>query len=163
MHRLVGIIAIALVCTTGFGARKYGMSGCGLGSYVVDPDAGGFAHAFGYTTNGTIPGGAFFPIISGTSNCEPDEGDKKAEYQESFISHNFASLSKEMTQGQGETLIAFTETLGCSQDVVPMAHMQLKANASEILAAPGAVAALETAKDVLGRNPQIGKSCKFLS
>lgn len=162
MHRLIGVIAIALVCTTGFGARKYGMSGCGLGTYVVDADAGGFAHAFSFTTHNTMYsqlGG----IISGTSNCEPDEMDKKAQHQEKFILNNFASLSKEITQGQGETLAAFSETLGCSSESLPVVSSDLKDRATEILAAPGAIAALETAKGVLSRNPVLIKQCMFLS
>lgn len=161
MQRLIGIIAIALVCTTGFGARKYGMSGCGLGTYVVDAEAGGFAHAFGYTTNGTAYS-TLGGIISGTSNCEPDDAEKKAQYQERFVINNFASLSKEMTQGEGQTLAAFAEALGCSNEVAPVVKSSLKGNAAEILAAPGAIAALEQAKQVLSRDAEIGKHCKFL-
>ena len=162
MQRLLGIVALAVVCTAGFGARQYGMSGCGLGSYVVDPDAGGFAHVFGYTTHGTVPGGAFFPIISGTSNCVPDSARKTAQSQEQFILNNFASLSKEISQGQGETLSAFTEVLGCDGAGAGIVRDELKNGAAEILAAPGAIAALEAVKQILNRNPDAGKSCRYL-
>ncbi len=162
MNRLVSMIAIALVCTLGYGARKYGMSGCGLGNYVVDADAGGFAHAFGDTTNVTVAS-QFFGIISGTSNCEPDEFEKKAMNQQQFVTHNLASLAKEIAQGEGTTLAAFTEALGCSSNVESNVRVELKSNASEILAAPGALAVLETAKAKLRGNPDTNLGCKFLS
>ena len=161
MHRIFSIIAIALICTSGYGARKYGMAGCGLGTFVVDPDSSGFAQAFAATTNGTAYsqiGG----IISGTSNCVPDEGEKKAMNQEQFVLHNLASLAKEITQGEGETLSAFTEELGCSASISTAVKSELKSNAGIILAAPGAIAVLESAKEMIRSKPEISKHCSLV-
>lgn len=138
------------------------MAGCGLGSYVIDPEGGGVVQAFAATTNGTAAT-KFFGIVSGTSNCVPDEGDKKAELQEKFIRHNLSSLAKEITQGEGETLAAFTEALGCSAAVAPAVRMELKSNAQTILAAPGGMAVLESIKGTLKSRPEIGQNCQYLS
>lgn len=156
------VIALGLISGQGHAARKYGMAGCGLGSQigVGGPGAGGFMSALAVTTNlfFTQPIG----ILLGTSNCVEDEGDRASLYQERFVAMNFSALSKEVAQGSGDTLVAFSDALGCTREVFPTVANQLKGAYSEIFAAPGAVSALEAAKEELRKDSTLAISCSHL-
>ena len=138
-------------------AAKYGMAGCGLGSIVMGPRGSQVTAA---TTNNT--GVQTFGITSGTSNCEP--GDKMAMRleQQQFINTNLASLSKEMAQGNGDTLAAFASTLRCESKDYGTFTRQLKDSYTTIFAAPGALAVLDVSKEQLKSNPVLAQSCKGL-
>lgn len=163
MKRIVSIYLVALMLVPALAQaaqRKYGMAGCGLGSIVMGADGGQISAA---TTNGTFYsqiGG----ITSGTSNCEPDEGGKTTITigQEMFMSRNFVALSKEMAQGDGETLRAFAQSLGCKPESYTDVASQLQQSYDQIFSAAGAVNALETAKSEVRKNPSLATACEHV-
>lgn len=107
----------------------YGMAGCGLGSIVIKENT--FAQIFATTTNGTL-GNQTFGITSGTSNCVGNASRTAAE-QEVFIRNNYAQLSTQAAQGQGEYLDAFAELLGCERE--PLLQFSQN-NRAKIFASP---------------------------
>ncbi len=160
MKRIVSSFLVALLLVPALAQanqRKYGMAGCGLGSIVMGQDGGQISAATTNSTSYSQVGG----ITSGTSNCEPDEGGKTTITigQEMFMSRNFVALSKEMAQGDGETLRAFAQALGCRPEVYTDVASQLQRSYGSIFSAPGAVDALETAKSEVRKNPSLAAAC----
>jgi hypothetical protein len=143
-------------------AAGYGMAGCGLGSIVFGKQKG-IIQVVAATLNGTS-GNQTFGITTGTSNCAGSSAEAAAlQGQQDFIANNLAPLSKDMARGQGETLSAFTETLGCSADVTGAAHAQLQKSHAKIFAAPGAYAVLESVKTELRSVPATATGCTFVA
>ena len=153
------VLGMLLGSSTAVLAQKYGMAGCGLGSIVIEPSGSQTSAA---TTNGLF-GSQLFGITTGTSNCKPAGEMAIINMQEEFIATNLNTLSKEMAQGSGESLAAFTETLGCQQDSYALVASELKANYSTIFSAPGAMAVLDTSKMVLKGNPVASSNCQYLN
>lgn len=92
----------------------YGPAGCGLGSIVMGPKPG-FTQVFAATTNG-CSGSQTFGITTGTSNCKDGPGgEASAQERKVFVEMNYAQLSKEASQGDGEMLEAFADILGCAE------------------------------------------------
>jgi hypothetical protein len=92
----------------------YGPAGCGLGSIVIGPKPG-FMQVFAATTNGSS-GSQVFGITTGTSNCKDGPGgEASAQERKVFVEMNYAQLSKEASQGDGEMLEAFADILGCAE------------------------------------------------
>ncbi|MEI6834095.1 MAG: DUF3015 family protein [bacterium] len=92
----------------------YGPAGCGLGSIVMGPKPG-FMQVFAATTNG-CSGSQTFGITTGTSNCKDGPGgEASAQERKVFVEMNYAQLSKEASQGDGEMLEAFADILGCAE------------------------------------------------
>lgn len=161
-HTLVVVATLVLASPLALANHhnKYGMGGCGLGSIVMGKDGGQISAA---TTNGTSYsqlGG----ITSGTSNCEPDPDGKTTITigQEQFTGKNLVALSKEMAQGNGDTLVAFSQALGCEDSVFPEFATEMQKSYNTVFAAPGAVAVLETAKAQVSKNPVLAQSCKHI-
>jgi len=102
----------------------YGAAGCGLGSIVLGAKPG-FMQVFAATTNGTS-GSQTFGITTGTSNCmDPPSGDAAAEERKVYVDMNYADLSKEAAQGEGEHLEAFADILGCAESDEDLAAFQM--------------------------------------
>lgn len=150
--------ALFLGATSAF-AGPYGMAGCGLGSQIFKPDGSQTSAA---TSNG-LGFNQLFGITSGTSNCKSAAEVAVISKQEDFVAVNLGTLSKEMAQGSGESLAAFTETLGCDQAVFGNVAGELKSNYETIFKAPGAMAVLDTSKSVLKSNPAISSHCQYLN
>lgn len=148
-----------LLGATALVAGPYGMAGCGLGSMVIAPSG---SQTSASTTNGTAYN-QLFGISSGTSNCKSSAEMAAISRQEDFVSVNLGTLSKEMAQGSGESLAAFSETLGCDQMVVSDVAVELKSNYQMIFKSPGAMAVLDTSKNVLKSNPSISSHCQYLN
>lgn len=92
----------------------YGPAGCGLGSIVMGPKPG-FMQVFAASTNG-CSGSQTFGITTGTSNCKDGpSGEASAQERKVFVEMNYAQLSKEASQGDGEMLEAFADILGCAE------------------------------------------------
>ena len=147
------------VSQVSFAAKKYGRAGCGLGSLIMSPSGSQTSAA---TSNGSAYNQAF-GISSGTSNCVSSNEMAVISNQENFVVTNFSTLSKEMAQGKGEALAAFSQTLGCSNEVYPAVAQELQANYQEIFKAPGAMATLDTSKDFIKGNPTISSKCQYLN
>lgn len=123
-------------------ASNYGMAGCGLGSYVIKDNS--IMQIFAATTNGTSYS-QLFGLTSGTSNCN-ETGANYAMEQRVFVEANLVSLKREAASGQGETLTAFADLLGC--DVKDFASVS-QANYGEIYKANEATDILQGYKAVL--------------
>ena len=139
-------------------APHYGRAGCGLGSIIMGP-AGNQSSA--YTSNNGIYTQPF-GITSGTSNCLPDDQASALFEQERFIQANLASLSKEMAQGNGETLMAYASVLGCPKEVFVDFASQMQRSYQEIFSAPGSLAVLDATKDEAKAHPVLAKQCTLL-
>lgn len=99
---------VAADATQGY-STGYGMAGCGLGSYVLKEDS--IVQIFAGTTNGTF-GNQTFGITFDTLHCKPS-GNALSQEQKVFIDANLVSIKREAASGQGETLTAFADLLGC--------------------------------------------------
>lgn len=151
-------LALALsVPATAFGARMYGMAGCGLGSIVMGSSGGQLSAA---TTNATGANQAF-AISSGTSNCAPDAATAALLQQESFVESNYATLSKDMAKGQGESIQGLAAVLGCPTHSVSEFATFTQARYTTLFAAPGSMAMLDTLKTELAANPSLATQCKY--
>lgn len=139
--------------------RKYGMAGCGLGSMIIEPSGSQTSAA---TTNG-VAYSQLFGITSGTSNCEETKEVAAITSQETFVATNLTTLSKQIAQGEGDLLAAFSTTLGCPSETLPTVATELKSNFAEIFKAPGAMAVLDTSKDILRANPIASANCLYLN
>lgn len=140
-----------------FAARKYGMAGCGLGSAVFGPNGGQISAATTNSSSGT----QLFGITTGTSNCTPDAQELALLKQESFVVANYATLTKEMAHGEGGSIVGLAETMGCNASVVPNFGRFVQSKYSEIVAAPGTMAMLDTIKSHMASEAVLARSCSL--
>jgi len=157
-HRLLGAALLVMVPVAGYARAPYGMAGCGLGSLVFGPENGQVSAA---TTNGT----AFnqgFGISFGTSNCIDPTKTAALEAQQQFIADNYSTLSREMAQGDGETLRAFAGAMGCNNQSYSTFATQMQTSYARIFAAPGALAALDIVHDEVKANAPLAQQCDFV-
>lgn len=92
----------------------YGMAGCGLGSMVFSRNVRSEQWMAAILNDGFFP--QSFSISTGTSNCvDVDEEQSQAE-QEIFIDSNFHALRVDAARGDGESLRAYAELLGCHKE-----------------------------------------------
>ena len=140
--------------------RSYGMAGCGVGSMILGPKGGKIKQFTAAYTNGVFS--QTMAISSGSSGCKPDEKTAQMMKQEHFVVSNLGTLSKDMAQGEGESLVALSETFGCSAEVQPDFNAALKSDYANVFAAPGAMAVLDQTRVALMRDPEITASCPYL-
>lgn len=107
-------------------SRPYGMAGCGLGSLVI-PKQG--SQVFAGTTNGTSSN-QYFGITFGTSNCVDNGTGEVAHRMDQYIHVNKSQLAGDVAKGQGETIVALGQVMGC-QPQAPLASA-LKAHYQDI-------------------------------
>lgn len=155
---LLGILALAGGTHTAEAKNLYGMAGCGLGSVIIGPSE---AQVFAATTNGSTYTQAF-GISSGTSNCKTLDQQAILNEQRQFLAANLAALQKEMAQGGGETVVAFSQVLGCNEHS-ETASKTLVQQYDKIFAAPRVDGVLQAAKDALQQDHSLVQSCKHLS
>ena len=159
---VTGLVVLGLATlsfsSSGYAKRNYGRAGCGLGSIVIKPSGN---QSSAWSTNGSF-GSQTFGITSGTSNCVPTSRNIKAVAQEQFIMTNLSMLAKDMARGEGETLAAFSNVLGCSSGSFAVVAAQLKDSYEDIFAEPGALAVLDASKDRLRENQVIAEDCSYL-
>jgi hypothetical protein len=137
---------------------KYGMAGCGLGSLVFKSDGSQVSAA---TTNGSL-GNQTFGMTSGTSNCIPSKEMAVILKQQEFLTANLATLQKELAQGQGDTVNAFADILGCNGEIHQQAVSQLVGGYTKIFKVPGIAGVLDEAKKQLSKDQQTAKGCNLL-
>ena len=135
------------------------MAGCGLGSFVFKSGGGQISAA---TTNGSF-GSQSFGITSGTSNCIPSKEMAVILKQQEFLAANMMTLQKELAQGEGDTVHAFADILGCRGDVHREAVGRLVEGYTEIFKAPGIEGVLDEAKKQLSKDEMTAKGCNLLS
>jgi len=158
---LLGVAALSLVIMSGQASakRNYGVAGCGLGSLMFEPGSGQSTAA---TTNGSAMNQTF-GITSGTSNCAPSNDMAVIVEQENFVVANLGTLSKDMARGQGESLSALSNTLGCNSQVMPQFNSYLQNGYAEIFVAPGAIAVLDATKAQLMQEELFRTNCKHIN
>lgn len=154
----ISTFIILFASSQSFGKTPYGMAGCGLGSVIFGPKNGQVSAA---TTNQSSLN-QIFGITSGTSNCVENNKAVAEAAQENFIKDNFATLSKEIAQGDGEALKAFSDTFGCDSATYSVFARELQASYDDIFSAPGSLAALEVIQDNLQSNESAVKGCAFI-
>jgi hypothetical protein len=110
MRKVLGVVAALTLSANAASAKDtYGDAGCGLGSLVFGNDPG-LVQVLAATTNGTF-GSQTFGISTGTSNCGASKGSKGAAI---FIEANREALAKDISRGNGETIVTLTHITGCN-------------------------------------------------
>jgi hypothetical protein len=93
---------------------SFGMAGCGLGSMIFKDNVRSEQWLASILNEALIP--QSIVITTGTSNCvDVDEEQMQAE-QEIFIDTNLHALKLESARGEGESLRAFSDLLGCQKE-----------------------------------------------
>ena len=152
------VIALCALQMSAFAQRKYGMAGCGLGSVLFEDRASISAATFNSTSYNQG-----FAISSGTSNCKMDGRSVAEKNQEAFFVANYARISRESARGQGQSLDAFAETLGCSKEIYPEVAKQLQAQHELYFSRPGALATLESIREKMSHTQTIQNQCTKLA
>ncbi len=137
---IVSVIAASFVFSSAFAkenketrekkqtyARDYGMAGCGLGAVVVGKKGG---QIFASTTNGTSFN-QLFGITFGTLNCVDGPMNEVAMNMDKFVAANQLALNGDIAKGNGETIAALTQVMGCSVDSKVVGKV-LKSNYNQI-------------------------------
>lgn len=159
MKARVGALCILLAGYSGsaFAARKYGMAGCGLGSAVFGT---GNPQISAATTNSSFYS-QWGGITTGTSNCTPDAETTAVLKQESYVVANYATLSKELAQGEGQSVAGLAEVLGCSSSVVPQFGSFAQSKYDDLFLAPGSMAMLDKLKLEMASDATLSSSCSL--
>jgi len=92
----------------------YGTAGCGLGSMLFGRQTG-MIQVLAATTNGVF-GSQTFGISSGTSNCTDTGGGVAS--TKSFVETNKEALAKDISRGQGDTIVGLSALAGCQDSKV---------------------------------------------
>lgn len=91
-------------------AGGHGMSGCGLGSMVIE-DKSKWAQVGSAFLNGT--GVQTFGITTGTSNCTEDGVATAAREKDAFVEANIADIRRDVALGNGAYLSSLASLYGC--------------------------------------------------
>lgn len=118
------------VIVTPNSAWAVGDAGCGLGSLIFTENAK-ISQTLAVTTNNSLFTN-LFGITSGTSNCSATQLTKNDIEAEKYAEANFQSLRVDMARGQGESLTAFGQLLGCKDASLPELGKLTRAHYSEI-------------------------------
>ena len=129
--------------------------GCGLGWQVTQKKSFS-ATTTRATTNATVP--PTFGMTSGTIGCAQHglvKADKKSLH---FADANYENLLAEISQGQGEYLVGFAATMGCSSS--DSFASALQANFASIVSGNGTPAELvNKVKTIIRSNSALAQSC----
>lgn len=143
-------ISALIISATAFGAKPYGMAGCGWGSQVMGKDGNQILAA---TTNGT--GTQTFAISSGTSNCVT--ATEQTAMIRNFIEANYASLVTDMAKGQGDSVKTLSGFYGCDSSLFAE---EMKANYEKITpASENATAVMVNINTVIENSSALSESC----
>jgi len=132
---VISALVMSLVASASFAqsrqgksfSREYGMAGCGLGAVMMGKRS---AQIFAATTNGSSFN-QLFGISFGTLNCTDGPTNEVAMNVDKFIVANRSALTADVAKGDGETLSALTQVMGCSTDSRDMGRL-LKTNYNQI-------------------------------
>lgn len=153
------VLAVGSMIASASYAAPYGAAGCGLGSLAFGSQTG-FVQVFAATTNASSYS-QLFGITSGTSNCIPASKSEAFNKQRDFVDTNLASLASDMAQGSGDTLMAYTQTLGCEANTAVVAKA-LQAGHSKIFRETRADAVVFATHEVLKGSSEAAVACKNL-
>ena len=105
------LTAVVLLGSAGAVAAPYGAAGCGLGSVILK-DEPGAVQILAATLNGLV-GNQTFGITTGTLNCGPAAADQVTQRTQVFVEANRETLAKDISRGQGETIVNLAAIAGC--------------------------------------------------
>lgn len=156
-----GVLAsFFLLAASAQAEQRYGMAGCGVGALILKGKSKVMQIFAGTTNMSSFQSSA---VSTGTSGCKAGSETAVLMKQESFVASNLSTLSKEMAQGEGQSLTALSETLGCNAEHQSTVNESLRLSYGQVFAAPGAVAVLNATKEALKANPALASSCRFLN
>jgi hypothetical protein len=105
--------------------------GCGLGTQVWEGRSGSIVKAFAATTNGTS-GNQTFGVTSGTSGCSQGGTVTAQARVRMFAGANLDQLARDMAHGDGESLEAFAQLVGVSEEDRPAFFAFTQAHFAEL-------------------------------
>lgn len=112
MRKLIGAVsAVVLLSSAVAVAAPYGTAGCGLGAVLLG-DKPGAIQILAATLNGSF-GSQTFGITTGTLNCGPAAADQVTQRTQVFVEANREVLAKDISRGQGETIVNLAAIAGC--------------------------------------------------
>lgn len=135
--------------------QGYGMGGCGLGSMLFG-EKKGFVQVFAATTNGTF-GTQTFGITTGTSNCQTD--DRKFASLNNYVSANKEALAKDVARGEGETLAALTQVMGCSGEATQQMGRKLQAQYESVFSSSSELEISSAIRNVVKNDAELSTAC----
>lgn len=140
-------------------AFAIGDAGCGLGSVVFSSNKK-LPQILAATTNGTF-GSQTFGITTGTSNCTANGFAKVDREQIYYAESNYNSLKTEMAKGHGESLNAFAQVLGCSEQSHKDFGKMMRSHYESIFPSSKttAVEMLNSVKKEIQASPVLSKEC----
>jgi hypothetical protein len=104
---LLPLLSAALVSTI---ALADNVGGCGVGSKIFDGQTGVAPQVLAVTTNGIL-GNQTFGISSGTLGCSQKGVVRSQWASNKFIDSNMTRLAKDMSRGNGESLVSLASLL----------------------------------------------------
>lgn len=140
--------------------RKYGMAGCGLGTYVVGKNGSQILAA---TTNGTSYNQTF-GITFGTLNC--DDSDRMADVaqrMDTYVVANKVALASDIARGNGETISSLARLMNCGDSQALGSALQ--GNFSQVFPSHD-VKANEVTDHIISvivQDPSLSAGCKLSS
>lgn len=133
--------------------KGYGLAGCGAGSMIFGPKAGGI-QIVAATTNG-LYGNQTFGITTGTLNCEFTEAGVQAAV---YLENNREVMAKEAARGEGETLVGLANILNCKNQEAFNKNVQ--ANFEKIFVeSSNAYTNIKSLNEVIGNDQTLKSSC----
>lgn len=153
-------MAVVLVLVCGFLSQALANdAGCGLGSMVMR-DNTKVSQTLAVTTNGTFLT-QLFGITSGTSNCSANNFVKKEKEAIYFAESNMTNLKIEMARGQGESLTALAEILGCKGQAAESFGTMTRSKYSNILPASNVtpIQMLENIQGEISKDQGLRQAC----
>jgi hypothetical protein len=112
MRKFIGAVsAVVLLSSAVAVAAPYGTAGCGLGAVLLG-DKPGAIQILAATLNGSF-GSQTFGITTGTLNCGPAAAEQVTQRTQVFVEANREVLAKDISRGQGETIVNLAAIAGC--------------------------------------------------
>lgn len=154
MRKIFTLVFISLAVAATAAAQNVGH--CGWGSKLFDGQKGIAPQVLAVTTNGTS-GNQTFAITSGTSGCTQNGVVRSAWKTAAFIDQNMNRLAKDVSRGEGESLMALASLLGVDQDNQVEFNQELQGNFAEIFASANvnSVHVYEAIKTTLAKNDNL--------
>ena len=136
-------------------------AGCGIGSLIVQKNSK-LSQLFAVTLNVTTLT-EFLGITSGTSNCSANGIVFQEKEAGVFAEANLPSLKIEMARGEGESLSAFAEILGCQSSDMKAFGSMTRNHYQSIFPTPNVSTSnfVNSILNEIKKNPELKSSCRL--